>query len=748
MRLILSPVGNYLVVALVAIGLLILLRFGPSHDRLSSRRRKVLLTLRLLVVLLVALAMLRPTLVHSQIVKQSATVVLLADSSRSMQVADAAGKETRWDVLKSILEANQAALRSLQDDFDVQPFTFAGELHPLDLGARPLALGSRPEGRETAIGAVLEDVLRQVAGKRLAGIILISDGAQRAIAPRDTPPQVPARRLADLGYPLFAVPLGQARGLGQARDVAIEDLRVPQHVFVKTQLDAAATVRIEGFVNQSVLAQLLAEDTAGKMQPVASVKLEARQDGQRLPLELSYTPMVPGERKITLKLPDLPGELVTTNNQMSTFVTVLKGGLNVLYIEGLPRVEEKFIRRALDSSPEIKVDYVRLDARKTETRPPDLAERFKPGKYDVYIFGDVDSQAFSPDELTNLAAAVNRGAGFIMLGGLHSFGAGGYGRTALADVLPVAFDRFERQNFDEPIRGDLHVTGPLAIKPTTIGNSQTLMLLASRAKNASVWAALPPLDGANRFRQLKPGAQVLAAGLRGTPLLVAKDYGNGRVLAFAGDSTWRWWLHGFAAVHKRFWRQTVLWLARKDQSAEGTVWVELAQRRYNPASRVEFTVGARGADGEPIPDAVFEVAVERPQGGRIVPRLRRQGNDWLGTFLDADQSGDYVVRVQATRQGQTIGTSQARFLVFDQDLEMENPAADRGAMENLAAITSGKTVAPEMLGELLEELKHSARNFEVETQVRETLWDTWPFFLTTIGLLIAEWFLRKRWGLV
>ncbi|HWC89013.1 MAG TPA: hypothetical protein VG433_05150, partial [Pirellulales bacterium] len=181
MRLILSPVGNYLVVALVAIGLLVLLRFGPSHDRLSSRRRKVLLTLRVLVVLLVALAMLRPTLVHSQIVKQSATVVLLADSSRSMQVADAAGKETRWDVLKSILDANQSALQSLQEDFDVQPFTFDAELHPLDLGTRPLALGSRPEGRQTAIGAVLEDVLRQVAGKRLAGIILISDGAQRAI---------------------------------------------------------------------------------------------------------------------------------------------------------------------------------------------------------------------------------------------------------------------------------------------------------------------------------------------------------------------------------------------------------------------------------------------------------------------------------------------------------------------------------------------------------------------------------------
>jgi uncharacterized membrane protein len=748
MHLVFSPVGNYLVVALLAVGLLALLRFGPSHDRVSRRRRQVLLALRVLVVLLLTLALLRPTLVHSQIVKQSATVVLLADSSRSMQVADAAGKETRWDVMKSILAANQPALQGLEDDFDVQLYTFDAELHPLDLYQRPLALGEKPQGRQTAIGAALEDILRREAGKRLAAIILISDGAQRAIAPRDTPPQVPARRLADLGYPVFTVPLGQARGLGQARDVAIEDLRVPQHVFVKNQLDVAATVRVEGYVNQNVLAQLLAEDPSGKMQPVASTKLEARQDGQRLPLELAYVPQIPGEQKVTLRLPDLPGELVTTNNHMSTFITVLKGGLNVLYVEGQPRVEQKFIRRSLDSSPDIKVDYVRLDSREKKTRPPDLAERFKPGKYDVYIFGDVDAKAFSPDELTSLANAVNRGAGLIMLGGLHSFGAGGYGHTALADVLPVAFDRFERQNFDEPIRGDLHEGGPLKIKPTAVGETQSLMLLAARNKNAATWAALPPLDGANRFRQLKPGAQVLAASTSGTPLLVAKDYGNGRVLAFAGDSTWRWWLKGFAAAHKRFWRQTVLWLARKDQSAEGSVWVALDQRRYGPGGRVEFTAGAKGADGEPVVDATFEATVVRPQGGEVQPRLRRQGTELLGTFLDAEQAGDYVIRVQASSKGQPLGSAQARFLVYDQDLEMENPAADRGALENLSAITAGKAVAPEMLGGLLDEIKKSARNFEVETQVRETLWDTWPFFIVTISVLVVEWFLRKRWGLV
>ena len=86
--------------------------------------------------------------------------------------------------------------------------------------------------------------------------------------------------------------------------------------------------------------------------------------------------------------------MVATNNELSTFVNVLSGGLNVLYIEGALRVETKFLRRALDSSPDIKVDYVRLDADDPQSRPADFADRFRPGKYNVYILGDVDSTAF------------------------------------------------------------------------------------------------------------------------------------------------------------------------------------------------------------------------------------------------------------------------------------------------------------------------------------------------------------------
>ena len=224
--------------------------------------------------------------------------------------------------------------------------------------------------------------------------------------------------------------------------------------------------------------------------------IKADTDGQLLPVQFTYVPKTPGEFKLTLEVPDQSGELVTTNNQLSTFVNVLAGGLNVLYIEGGFRVEQKFIRRALDSSPDINVDFIRIDPRDPTNRPVDLAERLKSGKYDVYILGDVDSSAFKGDELKSLAQAVERGAGLIMLGGFHSFGAGGYANTPLNNILPVTMDRFDRQNPDEPVRGDLQLPGPLPIRPTALGQRHFALRLApdrARAKpsgrNCRRWTA-------------------------------------------------------------------------------------------------------------------------------------------------------------------------------------------------------------------------------------------------------------------
>jgi hypothetical protein len=522
-------------------------------------------------------------------------------------------------------------------------------------------------------------------------------------------------------------------------------------VFVKNELAITAQVRIDGYINNPIPVALLVEDASGKTNTVAEQTVKAAANGERIPLKFSYVPDTPGEYKLTLKLDAQDGELVTTNNRLSTFVHVLKGGIKVLYVEGFPgRPERRFIVESLAASPDIGVDGLRLNAAAPDTRPANLGERFKPGKYDVYMLGNVDATAFRKGELEDLAATVSKGAGLIMLGGLQSFGPGGYAETPLAEVLPVTMDRLERQRPDGPVPKDLHLAGPVKMRPTQQGQANFCLRLAPTAnESASLWSQLPPLkEGANKFSGLKRSAIVLATGQPDQPLLVSHTFGDGRVLAFAGDSTWHWWLRGYETAHKRFWRQIVLWLAKKDEATEGNVWIKLNQRRFTPGQRVEFTVGAQAAAGEAVSNASFQAEIESPGGQKNPLSLVRGNESTSGSFRDTQQAGDYTIRVTATQDGRELGATKARFLVIEQDLELDSPMADATLMDNLATMTGGKALVPEELPDLLRQLAQDTQTLEVQTEAKKTFWDTWPFFLGLVGLLGTEWFLRKRWGLV
>ena len=551
---------------------------------------------------------------------------------------------------------------------------------------------------------------------------------------------------------MYAFPFGQARGAGQARDVAVKDLLVNQSVFVKNELTVSGTLRADGFANQKLPVRLLFEAPGGKMEVVAVQEVEIQGDGQSMPVELSYVPNSPGEFKVTLETPPQTGELVTTNNHLSTFVTVLAGGLNVLYLEGDLRVEQKFLRRSLDASADIKVDYLRLDARDRAAHPLDLNPLFEHGVYDAYILGDIDSSVFRPEELQALANAVSRGAGLIMLGGFRTFGAGGYGATPLANLLPIRMGALERLRPDDPLsaRSDLQIPGPLAMRPAhPVGARHFVMALAPAADNEAAWRKLPPLEGASRWSDLKPTAQVLAETPDGRPLLVAQEAG-GRVMAFAGDTTWHWVMQGHEAEHKRFWRQVVLWLAHKDDQNQNNVWIRLAQRRFGPSSRVEFTAGADTPQGDPALDATLKAEIVRPDGSRRPVALVRQGEQTIGAFNETQLAGDYVIEVSAA--GPSVnGMTRARFLIYEQDLELDNAAADPTLLASLARTTAqagGRLLAPEELPSLVEHIRQQPPVLETQTQEKQSPWDTWPFFLTFVSLLCVEWFLRKRWGLV
>ena len=740
-----------LVIALVVLmGAFLLVR--PSLQTTNHRRRLTLVGLRGVVIFLLLIAMLRPTHISTTAEPQSAVLVLLFDQSRSMQLPSGIENKSRWEVQSESLQRVHSLLKELSKDIEIRLYAYDQGLVEIPFDGATIVFPELPTGEQTDIGSALHEALRRELGNRIAGVILLGDGAQTAFEPTVEILEA-GRELGRLDYPLYTIAFGLPGDLNDSRDVSVENLPEQYSVFAKNKLAIQAHLRSRGFANKEIPVELLIEDSSGQQQSLATRRIKIPTDQKLVPITLSHIPTIPGKYRLIVRAAEQPGELVTKNNQLTSFLTVLEGGVKILYMDSWPpRIETRFVRNAIGQSPDMELHEFLVDAESPASLP--RVEELIDDELDALILGDVDATVLGRDLQQAIEAAVGNGTGFLMTGGFHSFGPGGYRGTALEDVLPIEINQFERQDLEAPIRWDLHLEGLLKVTPTT---NHSITLLDTVARNAAIWDTLPPLNGANRFHQIKetPGVRVLATSQHGDPLLVSGAYGRGRVLAFAGDSTYLWSRHGFELQHRRFWRQVVLWLVRREDQEQSNVWIQMPQRRFNPGSNFRFDAGAKSAAGDTIADAKFSATLSLPDGSTATVRLSSHGAIVQGVVNRLRLPGDYTVHLTAQREGQAIGSTRADFQVFDQDVELGNPAADPDQLTQLADLTEsagGKAVAAEELPQLLEMIQRAPPELviDVETkwQFADTAWEAWIFFLGLVSVLTAEWGLRKKWGLV
>ena len=520
-------------------------------------------------------------------------------------------------------------------------------------------------------------------------------------------------------------------------------------MYLKNALEVAGRVRLDGLGDRQVVVKLMAENNAGGMEEVSRTTVRGAAQSTEEAVRLAWTPRSLGERKVSLVVDPQEGEVVLTNNELSTFVEVIDGGLRVLYLEGALRVEQRFLRRVLSASPDMQVDFQWIDSSRREEWPVDIGATLA-HDYNVFVIGDLAAAAIRPNDVQAIRKKVEGGAGIALLGGFQSFEAGGWGDSELQPLLPFETDRLARQPFDEPMRAGLHLKGPLQMLPDPrFGSLSILRLGRNDQESRAAWQALPALEGANDLGRLDPTAKPLAVTAAGQPLLVAREYGDGRVLAFAPDSTWRWVMQGAGEQHRRFWRQLILWLAKQDDAEKDSLWVRLAQRRVSPGTTLAFDVGLTQPDGTAIVDAAMEAVVISPAGESRTARLSKRGDTFSGSLTDFSEPGDWKIVVKATRSGKATPLERAaRYTVVRQDLELASPLANPLLMRQLSEATDGGVRSPEEISEILAEIKGKPPAFETLEQWSYTPWDKWPMFLLIAGLMSVEWFFRKRWGLV
>ncbi len=733
--------GSYVAAAIVVVAVVLALAtYRGVRTKGRVRDRVVLMTLRVAVLLLVLFCLFRPILVVKAAVPQQNFLAVLIDDSRSMQIADW-GTETRGAFVRQAFGSPASpVMKALSERFVLRTFRFSTAASRL---GSPDELGFA--GAQTRLGAALDGVRQELSGLPLAGMVLVTDGA-------DTTEASLADALLGMkaaALPVFTVGVGRDR---LARDVQVDRVSTPRSALKGTSLVIDAVVTQTGFAGQTV-----ALDVEDEGRIVGSQQVTLPADGEPASIRVRFVASDGGARVFKFRIAPLPGELVTQNNVREALIDVSDRGERILYYDGEPRPEVKFIRRAVADDKNLQLIVLQRTADNKYLRlgvdgPDELQAAFPKTREELFayrglILGSVEAGAFTGDQLRMIGEFVERrGGGLLMLGGPRAFAEGGYAGTPVADALPVTIERPSRTLDTFPVTR-------LKVRPTRAGEANGVtQIAATEAASAARWNDLPSLTSVNPIFAVKPGATVLLTGTderrRDQVVLASQRYGRGKALAFPVQDSWLWQMHAKMSVedqtHENYWRQLLRWLV---DGVPGPVDVHTQSDRVEPGETVTLTADVVDPTFVELNDARVVAHVTGPKGTSVDVPMQWTGErngQYRGTLTAAD-GGAYGVTVDASRAGKTVGTGTTQFRAAPSDAEYFDATMHAARLQRIAEDTGGRFYTPETVAGMPEDLRYTGRG--VTTIEERELWHMPIVLMLLVGLMCAEWGYRRAVGL-
>jgi uncharacterized membrane protein len=737
----LSPsTGSY--VALVLSGAAILLAvvtYRGLAGRGRVRDRVVLTALRIATLAVMLFCLFRPILVVKAAVPQQNFLAVLIDDSRSMQITDW-GTASRGAFVKQTFGKEAPLVKALSERFVLRPFHFS---------STATRLGSTDElsftGSQTRLGAALDGARQELAGLPLAGMVLVSDGA-------DTTDAALTESLLALkasSVPVFTVGVGRDR---LARDVQIDRVSTPRTALRGTSLVIDAVITQTGYAGETV-----SLDVENEGRIVGSQEVKLAMDGEPTAVRVRFTAAEAGARVFTFRIAPRPGELVTQNNARDALIDVSDRKEKILYYEGEPRPEMKFINRAVFDDKNLEVVTLQRTADNKYMRvgvdnADELAAGFPKTREELFsyrglILGSIEAGAFTGDQLRMIGEFVERrGGGLLMLGGPRSFAEGGYAGTPVADALPVTLERPARTL-------DVLPVARLHVKPTRAGEAHGVtQIAATEAASTARWNDMPVLTSVNAIREVKPGATVLLTGSderrRDQVVLASQRYGRGKTLAFPVQDSWHWQMDVKMTVedmtHENYWRQLLRWLV---DGVPGGVEVHTLTDRVEPGDPVTVLAEVVDPAYVEVNDARVVAKVTGPKGTPVEVPMQWTGErngEYRATFPASDR-GMYVAQVEATRAGKSMGTATTQVRATPSDAEYFDPTMHAQRLKRIADETGGRFYTPDTLAGMPEDLRYTGRG--VTTVEERELWHMPVVLFVLLGLISAEWAYRRAVGM-
>jgi uncharacterized membrane protein len=770
-------------VAVVAVALVVLVwaygRSGPA-----AWLRIVCGLLKITGIVLLALCLLEPQYTGTRPRPGSNVFLVVADNSRSLQLADRGSRRSRGEAMQAALAETSPWLARLSQDFDVRKYAFDGTLRPVQDFSADLPL----TGEASTLVSSLHALGQRFQGQPVAGILVLSDGnATDEALVRVNWPELP---------PIYPVPLGA--------DDRLVDLAVPRVFVSQTNFDAAPVTIAAEIAGQSVEGRkIVVRVVDEENQEIERRMVSGAADGEVLAQRFLIKPEKIGISFYTVHAAfegeeDLESsstrstEATLANNRRLAMVDRGGGPYRILYVTGRPNWEFKFFRRALAEDDEIQLSALVRVARKEpkfkflsrsgestnpifrgfgneddETAeqynqpvlirfgfdeeaaqslqggfPQDAAEMFR---YHAVVLDDIEAAFFTQDQMSLLSEFVSqRGGGLLMLGGKDSFAGGNYARTPIGDMLPVYLDRTAPAASGEAAYR-LRLTREGWLQPW-------VRVRANERDEEQRIAEMPLFKTLNRASLIKPGASVLAEvespGEDPRPALAVQTFGRGRVGALLVGDMWRWTMRRPDPAEsdlEKAWRQTARWLVA---DVPQVVEVETRPAADAGPGAWELMIRARDKMFRPLDNAAVKIAVTSPEGQKlelVADSSERTPGEYRALFAPRE-AGAYRATISvAGADGSEVGSRETGWAVEPELAEFNKLTTNRPLLDEMARASGGEVVPLGQLDQFIASLPN--RKIPVVEEWTYPLWHQWGILGLAVVCLVGEWGLRRWRGL-
>ncbi len=765
--------------------------YAGERGKLTTSGRWILGALRFLVILTIVAILFRPTLTEERVQRENSWILLLVDDSYSMGISDrfadptiTAGLErilsapyrddtSRLDLVTALLGGEAGFVDALREKANVRVVSCSNGIELIadlprtgDENVDPAAIdlsGLELRGRVTRLGDSLYESVNELRGESVSAVVLFSDGRDNGGVVR---PEEAASRLARREVPIFTIGVGNP---DEPRDIRVFNLEVAEIVLVGDEVPVDFQVSNQGFTGENVRVDftLVEADAGERVVARKSRYLTLGEEGDITPGRIEFTPETPGSFRARVEIAAQEGELFRDNNFDEKPLRVLDEKIKVLYVEGPPRFDYRFLSHALTRDPTMEAqilltsadpEYVQESSAGISPISRFPRTRMELFEYHVVIVGDLPESYLTTEQMEWLVEFVDdHGGGVVFIAGRWSLPSR-YRGTPIEKLFPVELEDAEATSYDGG-----NITSSFNVRLTPEGKEHPVMqLVGDPEENDRLWqfsgrfeSSMPGYFWFQRVKRVKRGAVPLAVHpgpatimSESRPIFAYQYYGRGRTFISLTDDTWRVRKLVGNKYFYRFWGQVVRFTSAGRLLGESKRFsVSTDRTEYTLGESVSVLARVLGRDFKPTRAEEQILSIDAGQDSPEFELTAVQNParpEYYEVTLDAKELGEHTIVLAG--DGSEPG-AQAKYRVVVPQLEYENPTMDRPRLQEIARLSGGAYHEISEARAVIEEVKPFEKEVPISEE-RSPLWDEKWLLILFVSLLTAEWLLRKVFRLL